>query len=390
MRRAYLFVAFLLLVAIITRTRLAFGAAVFAGLITTAMWALVAHAQRHVTVTRSVPERIFHGEVAEAEVTVRNGGFLPVPWLTLADRAPLDLSVPDVSSGRRRVLALAPGETKVFQYPLRGRRRGYHPVGPLEAHSGDLLGLSERRLVPVPVTHLTVFPKIVPVASLGIPTRSPRALIRSHIPLFFDPTRLAGTRPYQPGDRRRNIHWSATAKSRQLMVKQFDPAIARETVICLDLDRTHYARRTASTSTELAVTVAASLAHHVVTVEGQAAGMITRAYDPKVGDTVDMVVKPAADRSQLLRMLDLLARATAAEGQSIDRLLGEAGAHLPWGASLVIVTGSVYDGLPTHLARLSRMGFAVTLVTVHPQGSATRQDIARVAVYHVDSEVIAL
>jgi len=389
-RRASLFVAMLLLLAIITRIQFAFVVVVFVALVTFAMWLFPVHAGRHLTISRSVARRIFHGESTEVVISVENDGWLPVPWVTLHDRAPLDLSTPEPNSGRRRVVSPGPGETIEVRYKLRGRRRGYHAIGPLEAVTGDLLGLAERGLARIEPDFLTVYPKIVPLASLGLPTRSPHALLKSHVPLFHDPTRLAGTRSYRSGDARRSIHWKATARTGNLMVKQFDPAIARDTVVCLDLDRRHYDARRRSIAPELAVTVAASIAHHVVTVEAQPVGLLTRAYDPLVARVVDMVVAPASDQSQLLRILELLARATAAPDQPIDDLLAAAGGRLPWGASLVVITGSLYDGLAGHLARLARSGFAVSVVLVKPAGSGPGPGLGSVGVHLVDSEVVVL
>jgi hypothetical protein len=67
------------------------------------------------------------------------------------------------------------------------------------------------------------------------------------------------------------------------MVKRYQPAIARDTLICLDLFQGDYGRRQRHTATELAIVTAASLANHVIVREGLPVGLLTAARDPLAG-----------------------------------------------------------------------------------------------------------
>ena len=89
-----------------------------------------------------------------------------------------------------------------------------------------------------------------------------------------------GVRPYQIGDSPRRIHWSATASAGQMLVKRYQPAIARETLICLDLDLTSYTGKRFYDATELAIVTAASIANHIAVREGLPVGLATQALDP--------------------------------------------------------------------------------------------------------------
>jgi uncharacterized protein (DUF58 family) len=68
-----------------------------------------------------------------------------------------------------------------------------------------------------------------------------------------------------------------------LMVKRYQPAIARDALICLDLYQDDYGRRERYTATELAIVVAASLANHIIVREGLPVGLLTQARDPLIG-----------------------------------------------------------------------------------------------------------
>jgi len=51
-----------------------------------------------------------------------------------------------------------------------------------------------------------VYPKIVPLEKLGIPSRQPLGEIRTRNHLFHDPVLTMGIREYQFGDSMKSIH----------------------------------------------------------------------------------------------------------------------------------------------------------------------------------------
>ena len=230
------------------------------------------HTMNHLHVQRRFTEHAFCGDQVAVDVTVRNASRLPIPWLEAHESLPVELIAPPF---HRQVLSLGPRERRHLRYTLHCHRRGYYPVGPLTARAGDLLGIGRHRQLEVKPDHIIVYPRVVPLQRLDLPTRSPWAVLPARAPLFEDPARVMGVRDYQRGDSPRRIHWTATASAGQLLVKQYQPAIARETLICLDLDREDYGQRQRYTATELAIVVAASLASHIVSREGLPAGLTT-------------------------------------------------------------------------------------------------------------------
>jgi hypothetical protein len=242
-------------------------------------------------------------------------------------------------------------------------------------------------------------------------------------PLFEDPARVMGVRDYQRGDSPRRIHWTATAKfsgqgRARLMVKQYQPAIARETMICLSLAQADYGHRQRYTATELAIVVAASLANHIVVQEGLPVGLVTEARDPLVETATSLRAQPQAEgsveapamlrwagstladknssvvrfslpprsgRGHLMSVLEVLARVqvpmqadTSASGSAsasttpFVELLRQAGTTLSWGATLCIITGRESAELFDVILSLRRAGFAVTLILVQPALSPGR------------------
>jgi uncharacterized protein (DUF58 family) len=269
--------------------------------------------------------------------------------------------------GHREVVSLGSREQGHFSYRLDCRKRGYYPIGPLLLETGDLLGIIKHRRLEVEPQYLIVYPRIVPLQQLGLPTRSPLVALPARTPLFEDPTRIMGVRDYQRGDSPRRIHWTATASAGRLLVKQYQPSIARETLILLDLDERGYTQRRWRVASELAIVVAASIANHIIVHEGLPAGLAAEGWDPLLEDKARFFLPPRSERAHLVGLLEVLARAQVASTTPFAELLRRESVKLSWGATLVVVTGRESETLLDTLLYLRRTGFATTLVLVHPE-----------------------
>ena len=101
----------------------------------------------------------------------------------------------------------------------------------------------------MPAQYLTVYPRIVALNSIQIPSRSPQGTMRHTQPIFEDPTRVLGKREYVAGDSLRRVDWKSTAVTGRLQVKLFEPAISLETLIFLNLNAEDYHYRSRIDST---------------------------------------------------------------------------------------------------------------------------------------------
>jgi uncharacterized protein (DUF58 family) len=338
----------------------------------------------HLHAERRFVNRAFQGDRVTVEMTVRNQGWLPVPWLEANETLPVQLMAPPFF---RRVISLGPREQRRLQYTLSCRQRGYYPIGPLTMQTGDLLGIDRSSVARTEADHLIVYPRVVPLQALGLPTRSPLVALPSQSYLFEDAARVMGVRDYQPGDSPRRIHWSSSASAGRLLVKRYQPAIARETLVCLDLDQKDYERGQRYTATELAIVVAASIASHIVMREDLPVGLTTEARDPMADGRTHFFLPPRSERAHLMGLLEVLARVQATSETSFVELLRRASVNLAWGATLAVITGSESALLLDTLLNLRRSGFAVALILVQPGRPAAelhqRSDLLRVPTHRV-------
>ncbi|HUO46480.1 MAG TPA: DUF58 domain-containing protein [Acidimicrobiia bacterium] len=298
-----------------------------------------------VTLDRSGPARLFHGESGQVQLTVTNRGRGPIFWLAITELIPFDLAIHPL----RWITTLRAGESRAISYSITGRRRGVFRLGPATLVSSDPLGLrpAQRPLADGPT--VIVYPRIVPIERLGLPATAPFPDLRAHLPLYEDPNRIIGVRPYATTDSGRRIHWTASAHHGSLLVTRLQPGIGRETVVLLDLSREGMGTR--ARHVETAVTVAASVLFHVVTRERLAAGLRYR----------DISLAPSSEHAHLMAMLEILAIASVHE-LSTEELIEPVG--LSFGASVVLVTRRFGADVQFRLYSLLRRGWRPCVIQV--------------------------
>jgi uncharacterized protein (DUF58 family) len=343
-----------------------------------------------VTLTRHHDHRVFLGQPFDVRVEVRNRSWLPVLWLRVHDTVPADLMPGMVF---RRVVSLLPREDLDLSYTLHGRRRGYYRIGPLVSQGGDLLGTATYETQGEDDDFVIVYPKIVALRDLGFPSQSPFGILPSRERIFEDPTRIQGVRDYQPGDSLRRMDWKTSARVGTLQVRRFEPAIALETAIFLNLDGAAYEVSERFRATELGIVVAASVAVHVVE-KRQAVSLTTNGRDLLAADPSASSFLPLRKGSEhLMQVLDLLARIeVASEGEAVPflDLLNRRSLGLPWGSTVVVVTAREVEGLLDTFLALRRRGLMVILVLTCPDRgfdeTAQRADQIGVKAHRIWSE----
>jgi len=327
---------------------------------------------QNLLVKREMQPRAFWGDKVEVVIKLENRSRLPIPWLLFHEVYPPTLSTP---SFYREVVSLPGKQTFQTRYTLNARKRGYYTIGPVTISMGDMLGFRPELTGDLPANSLIVYPRIVPILHLSLPTYSPQVALPTSVPLFQDPARPIGVRAYTPGDNPRHIHWTATAATNQVQVKQFQPAIARDNAIFLNLSRSDYAEHSyPDRAVELAITVAASLANHMTIIEELPVGLITRALDPLTGQTQSFNIPPRKGRGHLMEVLDILARAQAvAEDHTFLETIRREAVHLSWGTTIIVITSAPSEELAKILLFLKRSGFQVALVIISPREMVYRQ-----------------
>ena len=357
----------------------------FAGLYAVGSW-WSRKALEAVNFTRDYNDRVFPGEDIPVRLKFTNTGWLPVVWMQISEGIPVELAAGNVF---RQVAHIPPRGSAIFEYTLYARKRGYYRVGPINIQSGDVLGLIDNLAREGPEGGLIVYPRVIPLSKIRLPSRSPLGTLRHTQPIFEDPTRVIGKRDYVAGDSLRRVDWKATAVTRRVQVKLYEPSIALETAIFLNLNRDDYLIRYQHEATELGIIVAASLANWLAGKK-QSVGLFTNGTDPLGNNSLAKPIPPRAGRGQITRILEMLARVKTSEGMAFVDLIQEKRVHIPWGTTLVFITASASEAFFDEIFRASRAGLNTVLALCGPvaglQETRSRADYFGIPLVHFQSE----
>jgi uncharacterized protein (DUF58 family) len=327
------------------------------GALAVAMWWCY-RALGQVEAKRRFHTHVFLGEKVKIDLRVQNKGWLPLPWLELRDTLPVALAGP---YSFRMVTNLVAHADSNFEYFVEARKRGYYPIGPLSISTGDIFGVNESLSAESRAEYLVVYPKIIPITSIQIPSYSPQGTLRHVLPLFEDPTRVFGKRGYISGDSLRRIDWKSSASAGQLQVRLFEPSIALETFVILNLNAGDYHYRSHIDAAELAIVIAASISNWIVDKK-QMVGMMVNGRDPLAADGNPQSIPPGKGKQHLRRLLETLARIGTIEDSALVPLIQNQRYRLPWGTTLIVITGRAGDDLLNELYQARRSGQNTILI----------------------------
>ena len=157
------------------------------------------------------------------------------------------------------------------------------------------------------------------------------------------------------GDSLRRIDWKSSASTGRLQVKLFEPSIALETFVVLNLNAEDYYYRSRIDSTELAIVIAASVANWIAGKK-QMVGMMVNGHDPLTADGRPQPIPPRKGKRHLMRLLETLARIETIEDSALVPLIQRQRYQLAWGTTLIVITGRAGDELLDELYQARRWG----------------------------------
>jgi hypothetical protein len=132
------------------------------------------------------------------------------------------------------------GNAVTLRYDLTPPRRGIFPIGPMNVDLGDALGLAASSLVAGEPQPVIVTPEVIALAETGLtmPAGDGEARLVQRRATGDDDDSM--TREYRAGDAMRRVHWRATARHGDLMVRQEEQRSFPEARIIVDTRRAGY------------------------------------------------------------------------------------------------------------------------------------------------------
>jgi len=199
------------------------------------------------------PSRVVVGERALGRMVSTNTGargLLPSRMELPVGDGVAEFGIPSLKAGEEH--------EELFAVPT--NRRAVIVAGPAVSVRGDQLGLLRRAVRWTDPVDLFVHPHTVPLApsAAGL-VRDLEGQVTKKI--TNNDISFHALRPYQPGDDRRYVHWRTSARTGQLMVRQFEETRRSQLTIIHSEYTGYYA---SDEEFELGVSVMASMAAQVI------------------------------------------------------------------------------------------------------------------------------
>ena len=216
-------------------------------------WARSSSKNLTAEIERSKGPHTVGGKISEV-VTMRNGGGTPKAWVEVEDRTDL----PGIKFKHVASLGLTVSFDRV-EMSQTATRRGEYKIGPLVVRTSDPFGMFPQEVVFGSEETILVNPKIIDIPDfattsiqhLGETSRRQRTRVLS--------TDVASVREYESGDDLSKIHWLSTARTGQMMVKQFDQGSSGDMWVLFDQHSNSVVNNDIDSTDEIAATVAASV-----------------------------------------------------------------------------------------------------------------------------------
>ena len=190
---------------------------------------------RRTLAKRVFPHRVMAGELVSIEIEVANRKWFLSSWLLAARDQVTHLR--DRFQASALFVRVPAGQTRRGHYFVRFSQRGEYSFGPLELTTHFPLGLIERGLLFNDFAKLIVHPRVGRMTSrwrsdLWNATELAEQR-RMRAGLFDD--EFHRIREYRPGDNPKAIHWRTTARSGELMVREYQQTRDRDLVLLVEL-----------------------------------------------------------------------------------------------------------------------------------------------------------
>lgn len=356
-------------------------------------------------------QRATFGEDITLSISIDNAKLLPLPLLELKKVVPRALPLKDHPMRKMIIsniteledlISLRSYERVTRTYTIHCINRGIYTFGPTRLRSNDIFGFLSRELTIPEEKYLLVYPLVVSIENLNLPSRHPFGNYQTRQRLLEDPSHVIGLRDYVYGDSLRRIDWKATARSTQLQSKIYASTTTYTLAIFLNafvqLDKYYSIHPDLQ---ELAICTAASIATWGLN-ENFAVGLYANSglhlpdqheiFDNLQGAQLTAAIAaqverrrlripPASNQAQHQRLMEALARLQPHMSTPLEEVIYAERAHLPIGTTLIVITHSVNERLVDMLTHMQRNGHAVALIFV---GNApTPLHLANIKIYHL-------
>ena len=335
------------------------------------------------------------GEELRERLTVINRWPLPKLWVEVRDHSDMP------RHGAGFVAYLPGGSRRRWTARTPCTMRGKWTLGPVTLHSGDPFGIFRLERTGGAVGDMIVYPATVPLPAFRLPAAELQGGQDIRTRTFHVTPNVSTVRQYVTGDSFNRIHWRSTARTGELMVKEFELDPTADVWIVVDMferaqqvagqERTLFHDRrlgrdiqVAESTEEYIISAAASVAQHLLN-ESRNVGLLGWGQHREA-------LPPEREARQLYKILESLAMLRAYGTHPLAEVLAAEVTQFSRSSTAVVITSALDPLWVTSVQQLLYRGIRIVVIFVDPESfgsapgtAATMDRLAslRVPVYRV-------
>lgn len=198
------------------------------------------------------------GEFEIAYVFVNNG-LLPIPWCQVKVHLERELGSYEFEP---ETVGFFAGEIKTIRKQFCCPRRGIYEVGGATVIFKDLLGIHHREILFQKHVAVEVFPRRYPIETVMNSGLKEGGHIRGSWPSEQDYTSISRIRPAYSQESSRHIHWKASARTDDVLIREYETRKRPGVLVLLDSGEEKYALDSDGSVEDRCVEVAAGIVSH--------------------------------------------------------------------------------------------------------------------------------
>ncbi|HEX7057752.1 MAG TPA: DUF58 domain-containing protein [Bacilli bacterium] len=358
---------------------------IFFAFIFTALQSFIFHlfGLKRVRYTRTFADRaVFAGDETEMVEEIANNKWLPVPWIRLeasisahlrfGKQENLHINRGLIWQNHRSLFTLMPFTMIRRRHRIVCLRRGVYRLATVSLTVGDLFGLSRQsRTIPLDA-ELFVYPQLLPLAQIPLPSHSWLGEVLARRFVAPDPFLTAGVREYQSGDPLRMMHWKSFARTNVPHVRQLDFTADHRLLLYLNVDAEWQAKTTPldPERIERGIMYAASIAHFTVS-QGLATGFVCNGQDT-AAPGMPVRIEAGTGNAHMERLHKTFARLDTVRSCSIETLLQQERERGTTQTDILFMTTYLNEASADQIRALKQLGNAVEVMLLGEHESGGR------------------
>jgi len=198
------------------------------------IWLVERYALRGVKVERIFSKsRLTAGDDLEIEIRMTNQIGFPLSYLMIIDHLPEKIESNRFIKNKHLIYPWFRNKV-IVPYKIPQVKRGVYHWGKIQLETGDLFGLLKVRKEFFVSGEVLVYPKTIPIQYWQSRNEKNAGAAFAQHRASEDASSVIGVREYRIGDRFHRIHWKQTAKTRQLMTKEFERFITNDFMVMIN------------------------------------------------------------------------------------------------------------------------------------------------------------